>query len=70
MKRWIKVYCAVVMALLAAGILYWYGFTSLSVVVAVMLLLCPLFAIWQGFRLSKLTDREIDKLINEKHKSP
>jgi Flp pilus assembly protein TadB len=50
-------FCAAVATALAAAILYWYGISLFSVLVALILLACPVWVIWMSLRLSRQTRR-------------
>ncbi|MGN7103292.1 hypothetical protein ACTHR6_16925 [Ralstonia holmesii] len=63
MKRAAAGFCAAIATLLAGGILYWYGISPLSVLVAAILLACPVWVIWMSLRLSRHTQREVQAMV-------
>jgi Flp pilus assembly protein TadB len=62
-------FCAAVATALAAAILYWYGISLFSVLVALILLACPVWVIWMSLRLSRLTRREVEAAVERELKS-
>jgi Flp pilus assembly protein TadB len=62
-------FCAAVATLLAAAVLYWYGISLLSVLVALILLACPVWVIWLSLRLSRQTRRDIQAAVERELKS-
>ena len=54
---------------LAAAILYWYGISLFSVLVALILLACPVWVIWMSLRLSRQTRREVEAAVERELKS-
>ncbi|MDC6177095.1 hypothetical protein [Ralstonia solanacearum] len=63
MKRAAAWSCAAIATLLAGGILYWYGISLVSVLVALILLACPVWVIWMSLRLSRQSRREIQAMV-------
>jgi Flp pilus assembly protein TadB len=53
----------------AAAILYWYGISLFSVLVALILLACPVWVIWMSLRLSRQTRREVEAAVERELKS-
>ncbi len=62
-------FCAAVAALLAAGVLYWYGVSLFSVLIALILLSCPVWVVWMSLRLSRQTRREVEAAVERELKS-
>ena len=62
-------FCAAVATALAAAILYWYGISLFSVLVAPILLACPVWVIWMSLRLSRQTRREVEAAVERELKS-
>lgn len=62
-------FCAAVATLLAAGVLYWYGVSLFSVLIALILLSCPVWVIWMSLRLSQQTRREVEAAVERELKS-
>lgn len=62
-------FCAAVATALAAAILYWYGISLFSVLVALILLACPVLVIWMSLRLSRQTRREVEAAVERELKS-
>ena len=62
-------FCAAVATALAAAILYWYGISLYSVLVALILLACPVWVIWMSLRLSRQTRREVEAAVERELKS-
>ncbi|CAG2150756.1 MULTISPECIES: hypothetical protein [Ralstonia] len=62
-------FCAAVATALAAAILYWYGISLFSVLVALILLACPVWVIWMSLRLSRQTRREVEAAVERELKS-
>ena len=62
-------FCAAVATALAAAILYWYGLSLFSVLVALILLACPVWVIWMSLRLSRQTRREVEAAVERELKS-
>ena len=62
-------FCAAVASALAAAILYWYGISLFSVLVALILLACPVWVIWMSLRLSRQTRREVEAAVERELKS-
>lgn len=62
-------FCAAVATALAAAILYWYGISLFSVLVALIILACPVWVIWMSLRLSRQTRREVEAAVERELKS-
>ena len=62
-------FCAAVATALAAAILYWYGISLFSVLVALILRACPVWVIWMSLRLSRQTRREVEAAVERELKS-
>jgi fatty acid desaturase len=62
-------FCAAVATALAAAILYGYGISLFSVLVALILLACPVWVIWMSLRLSRQTRREVEAAVERELKS-
>lgn len=62
-------FCAAVATALAAAILYWYGISLFSVLVALILLASPVWVIWMSLRLSRQTRREVEAAVERELKS-
>lgn len=63
MKRAAAWFCAAIATLLAGGILYWDGISPVSVLVALILLACPVWVIWMSLHLSRQTRREVQAMV-------
>lgn len=64
MKR-SHVACAIVMPVIAAAIVYFYGISLHTGIIVALLLLCPVWVIWQGLRMSKQTERDINAAVSQ-----
>lgn len=64
MKRWICWLCAAPAAVLAAAIVYLYGFSPATFVVALILLACPFLVLGLVSHLGRVSEREIDKAVH------
>lgn len=53
MRRALAWICAVLAALLAAAIVYRFGPTPLTILVGLLLLSCPVVAVWVSLRLPR-----------------
>ncbi|VWC92477.1 hypothetical protein BCO18430_03343 [Burkholderia contaminans] len=70
MKRRIaSVLCATIATLVAIGVLYRYGVNPLSVVLALVLLSCPVWVVWMSLRLSRQTSRDIQDAVGKERDS-
>lgn len=63
MKRFAIWFCAAVATLLAAAVLYLQGISLISVVIALILLACPVWVTWMSLRLSRQTTREVQAAV-------
>lgn len=61
--------CAAVATLLAAAILYWYGISAFSALIALVLLSCPIWVIWMSLRLSQQTRQEVQAAVESELES-
>lgn len=60
--RWI---CAFLAAGLAVWILYRYGISALSIILALLLLSCPVVVIWVTLSESRRTRRDIEAAVRK-----
>lgn len=65
-----RVVFAVAMPVIAVLVMVIYGITPLSLLADFLLLLCPIGVIWQGLRMSKRTEREIDAAVSKQFIKP
>ncbi|MBN9092102.1 MULTISPECIES: hypothetical protein [Pandoraea] len=61
--------CATLATLLAIAILYAYGISLLSVLVALLVLSCPVWVIWMSLRISRRTELDIHAAVDQELKS-
>ncbi|WP_175817030.1 hypothetical protein [Burkholderia diffusa] len=69
MKRLAPRVCAAIAMLLAVGILYRYGASPLSIVIAVVLLSCPVWVVWMSLRLSRQSHQDVSEAVDRELKS-
>ena len=59
--------CSVLMELVGAGIIFYYGITLDTIFVLLILLGCPVVVGWQSWRISKKTEREISASVRKEN---
>ncbi|RQP27731.1 hypothetical protein [Burkholderia ubonensis] len=64
-RRLASVLCAAIATLVAIGVLYKFGVSLLSVVLALVLLSCPVWVIWMSLRLSRQTNHDIHDAVTK-----
>ncbi|MEP9321755.1 hypothetical protein PPMP20_01185 [Paraburkholderia phymatum] len=69
MKRLAPRFCTALALVLAVGVLYFYRGSALSLVVAVLLLACPVWVIWTSLRLSRESQRDINEAVERESDS-
>ncbi|SCK20377.1 hypothetical protein VAR608DRAFT_1511 [Variovorax sp. HW608] len=55
--------CSALATLLAIAIVYWFGVSPLTILLAVVLLSCPIAAVWVTWRLSRQCERDIQQAV-------
>ena len=75
MRRGAYWLCAVLALAIAAWVLFRYGVAPLSLLVALLLLSCPVFVIWLTLRQARQTGRDIEaatrqELARRSHSKP
>ena len=65
MKRWRYWFCALLAAAVALWVPYRYGISPLTLLLALLLLACPVVVIWLALRQSRQTEREIKAAARE-----
>jgi len=69
MKHVVAWICAALATLLAAAIVYWFGISPLTILVALLLLSCPVVVVWVSLRLSRQCQQDIRNAVEGELKS-
>lgn len=69
MKRLAYLFCAFLAVAVAATMFYRYGVTPVTLLVALLLLTCPIGVIWMIFRLARQSEREVDAAVRRELES-
>ncbi|CAG9184063.1 hypothetical protein LMG23994_05300 [Cupriavidus pinatubonensis] len=69
MRQTLAWICAVIATLLAVAIVFWFGVSPLTILIALLLLACPVLVIWMSLRLSRQCERDIRQAIERERKS-
>ncbi|WER44725.1 hypothetical protein CupriaWKF_10265 [Cupriavidus sp. WKF15] len=69
MKHTVAWICAALATLLAVAVVYWFGVSPLTLLVAVFLLSCPLVVVWVSWRLSRQCERDIQQAVERERKA-
>jgi len=69
MRQTLAWICAVIATLLAVAIVYWFGVSPLTILIALLLLSCPVVVIWVSLRLSRQCERDIRQAVERERKS-
>ncbi|WP_041680765.1 hypothetical protein [Cupriavidus necator] len=69
MKHTVAWLCAALATLLAVAIVYWFGISLLSILVAILLLSCPIIVAWATWRLSSQCERDIQQAVERERKA-
>lgn len=69
MKHAVAWVCAVIATLLAFAVLYWFGISILTVLLAILLLSCPIVVVWVSWRLSRQCERDIQQAVERERKA-
>ncbi|EKZ97920.1 fatty acid desaturase [Cupriavidus metallidurans] len=64
MKRALAWICAALATLLAVAIVYWFGISPITILLAVLLLSCPIVVAWVSWRLSCECERDIRQAVD------
>lgn len=63
MRHTVAWICAALATLLAIGIVYWFGISPLTILLAILLLSCPIVVIWVSVRLSRQCEQDIRQAV-------
>lgn len=64
-RRTASMLCATVATLVAVWVLYRYGVSPLSVILALVLLSCPVWVVWMSLRLSRQTKHDVHDAVRK-----
>lgn len=69
MRQTLAWICAVIATLLAVAIVFWFGVSPLTILIALLLLACPVVVIWMSLRLSRQCEQDIRQAVERERKS-
>lgn len=61
--------CATLATALAVAVLYWFGVSPLTILLAILLLSCPIVVAWVTWRLSRQCERDIQQAVARERKA-
>uniref|UniRef100_UPI003F49401A hypothetical protein n=1 Tax=Cupriavidus yeoncheonensis TaxID=1462994 RepID=UPI003F49401A len=69
MKHTVAWICAALATLLAVAVVYWFGISPLTILLAILLLSCPIVVAWVTWRLSRRCERDIQEAVERERKA-
>lgn len=69
MRQTLAWICAIIATLLAVAIVFWFGVSPLTILIALLLLACPVVMIWMSLRLSRQCEQDIRQAVERERKS-
>ncbi|WP_434033000.1 hypothetical protein [Cupriavidus sp. a3] len=69
MRHTVAWICAALATLLAVAVVYWFGISLLTILLAVLLLSCPIVVMWVSWRLSRQCERDIQQAVDRERKA-
>lgn len=69
MKRLAYLFCAFLAVAVTVAMFYRYGVTPVTLLVALLLLTCPIGVIWMILRLARQSEREVDAAVRRELES-
>ncbi|TPQ30648.1 hypothetical protein C2U69_30770 [Cupriavidus pinatubonensis] len=69
MKHTVAWICAALATLLAIVVVYWFGISPLTLLVAILLLSCPVVVVWVSWRLSRQCECDIQQAVERERKA-
>ncbi|MBP0630711.1 MULTISPECIES: hypothetical protein [unclassified Cupriavidus] len=68
MRRTVAWICAALATLLAVAVVYWFGISPLTILLAILLLSCPIVVMWMSWQLSRQCERDIQQAVDRERK--
>lgn len=68
MRYWVYWLCAGIAVALAIAVVVFLGATPVSLLLALLLLLCPVLVVWGSLRMAKRSEDEINALVSKELK--
>lgn len=69
MRHTVAWICAALATLLAVAVVYWFGISLLTILLAALLLSCPIVVMWVSWRLSRQCERDIQQAVDRERKA-
>lgn len=69
MKRWRYWLCAFLATAVAVWVLYRYGISPTTLLLALLLLTCPVIVVWLTLRMARQSEREVEAAARQGRES-